>query len=382
MARYLIACCVALISTHDNPTVNGGSLFNIFQLSKDTIPDPCYDYETGMKPQRCVPDFVNAAFGKEVIASSTCGEPPNKYCFTERPEENAAAEIRKCEVCDANSASLSHPSRYITDLNNPSNLTCWQSENLLPETTDNVTLVVHLGKKYELTYISLQFCGQKPDSMVIYKSMDYGQTWHPFQYYSSQCRKMFGRQVREQVTKANEHEAICTDSHTGDQILTNRIAFSTLDGRPSAGDLDRAPVLQDWVTATDIKVVFKRLSPPATYTWDTPKLSSSVFNDTVTTTAKALTAPQDTYYYSLADLDIGGRCKCNGHASKCSAQDNGELACECKHNTAGRDCEKCKPFHFDRPWSRATATEGNECVGKCSFEIENVLRVCGKSFLP
>jgi len=61
---------------------------------------------------------------------------------------------------------------------------------------------------------------------------------------------------------------------------------------------------------------------------------------------------------------VGGRCKCNGHASKCSPDASGQLSCECSHNTAGRDCERCKPFHFDRPWARATAKETNECKGE------------------
>ena len=54
------------------------------------------------------------------------------------------------------------------------------------------------------------------------------------------------------------------------------------------------------------------------------------------------------------------------------------MTCQCKHNTAGRECEKCKPFHFDRPWGRATSFSANECVAckcnnharRCRFNME------------
>lgn len=79
---------------------------------------------------------------------------------------------------------------------------------------------------------------------------------------------MYGRPNRATITKANEQEARCTDAHRytgGDGLSVNhmsRIAFSTLEGRPSALDFDNSPVLQDWVTATDIRVVFNRLHMP------------------------------------------------------------------------------------------------------------------------
>lgn len=41
----------------------------------------------------------------------------------------------------------------------------------------------------------------------------------------------------------------------------------------------------------------------------------------------------------------------------------GQLVCDCKHNTAGRDCEKCRNFHYDTPWERATPENPVQCNG-------------------
>lgn len=366
--------------------------------------DPCYDED---RPRRCIPDFVNAAFGVPVKASSTCGlYAPAKYC--EAPDPGSSPQ---CHTCDDQQPRNRFPVSHLTDLNNPNNVTCWRSEPFPPATSmnappDNVTLVLSLGKKYELTYVSLQFCPHtpKPDSIAIYKSMDYGKTWQPFQFYSSQCRRVYGRPNRATITKSNEQEARCTDAHryTGGDGLNSgqisRIAFSTLEGRPSALDFDNSPVLQDWVTATDIKVVFNRLHMPVDDASELEILVEEQYNknedhtkgptvqlinemqalDTEETKPPNLEIAnngilngyhQVTHQYAVADFAVGGRCKCNGHASRCVLMRDGQLACECKHNTAGRDCERCKPFHFDRPWGRATTKDANECKGKFDFGI-------------
>lgn len=363
-------------------TTSNKVFYNSF-LTKSSI-DPCYDDN---RPRKCMPDFVNAAFGQTIEASSICGSKiSQQFC-------DIGANRQSCDYCDDSVPGKRYPASALTDVHNSNNVTCWRSEprlkNLADVTPDNVTLTLSLGKKYEITYVSLTFCPHaiRPDSIAIYKSMDYGRTWVPYQFYSSQCRKLYGRPFKMTITKQNEQEARCIDhfrSVQGDMsgIQSSRIAFSTLEGRPSAQDFESSPLLQDWVTATDIKVVFHRLHSPVTYVTNPMYKSqkskysgefiiSKEMPTTVTTSpsspAQQTTSPVTATTYSLSDFAVGGRCKCNGHASKCIKGRDGQLTCDCRHNTAGRECERCKMFYYDRPWGRATTRDANECKGKCIY---------------
>ncbi|KAI1713493.1 laminin EGF domain-containing protein [Ditylenchus destructor] len=361
--------------------------FSQFSSLKEPEKDPCYD-ATG-RPVRCVPDFINAAFGKPVIASSTCGlKTPTKYCTLTESEEGLFKE--QCDVCDASDWRQSHPASLLTDLNNSNNNTCWISDPTA-DASHNVTLTLSLGKKFELTYVSLQFCGRLADSLAIYKSTNGGKTWTPFQYFSSDCQGVYGKSPNREIGRHNEQEAKCTDSHVMSPV-SSRIAFPTLEGRPSASDFERSPVLQDWVTATDVRIVFNRLSldQRALYGITGKQMSNSVEesnelemlneNDTsISNTADLTTlAAKQRNVYAVAELAVGGRCKCNGHASRCFFDKFGRYSCDCKHNTAGTECEKCKPFHYDRPWARATTDDAHACVAcncnlharKCRFNQE------------
>uniref|UniRef100_A0AAG5DWB4 Uncharacterized protein n=1 Tax=Anopheles atroparvus TaxID=41427 RepID=A0AAG5DWB4_ANOAO len=442
----LVALLSVLCVTPASPGILDGPLDGgVF--AKHASYDPCYDED---RPRRCLPDFVNAALGMPIVASSTCGQRgPERLC------DIASGHPRpRCLQCDASSPRKRYPPVALTDVNNSNNVTCWRSEPLrsaasINDPPDNVTLTLSLGKKYELTYVSLTFCpgATKPDSIAIYKSADFGKSWQPFQFYSPQCRRVYGRPNRATITRANEQEARCTDAHRHGGAEpggpgASRIAFSTLDGRPSAPDFDSSPVLQDWVTATDVRVVFHRHQMPpddsSEESWfrqngspqvppsfrrqprDLPEgeltassttsdfLSQDLFSSSSsssssisstwqpqqpTTPAPASSAtikPPPSphrasslsrlfHHYAVSDFAVGGRCKCNGHASRClPAGKEGELSCDCKHNTAGRDCERCKPFHFDRPWGRANARDSNECkvcncnghARRCRFNME------------
>uniref|UniRef100_A0A668VKH4 Laminin subunit gamma-1 n=1 Tax=Oreochromis aureus TaxID=47969 RepID=A0A668VKH4_OREAU len=338
--------------------------------------DECSD-ERG-RPQRCMPEFVNAAFNVTVVATNTCGSPPEEYCV----QTGATGVTKSCHICNARDPRNHHGAAYLTDYNNQQDTTWWQSQTMLAgiQYPNSINLTLHLGKAFDITYVRLKFQTSRPESFAIYKRTSEGSPWVPYQYYSSSCEKTYQKANRGFIrTGQDEQQALCTDEFSNISPLTGgNVAFSTLEGRPSAYNFDHCPVLQDWVTATDIRVTLNRLNT----------LGDEVLND-----PKVLKS----YYYAISDFAVGGRCKCNGHASECVRNDGGQLVCKCnghasecvrndggrlvcncKHNTAGDDCQECQPFFNDRPWRRATADSANECLpcecngksAECYFDAE------------
>ncbi|XP_051697393.2 laminin subunit gamma-1 isoform X1 [Oryctolagus cuniculus] len=303
--------------------------------------DECAD-ERG-RPQRCMPEFVNAAFNATVVATNTCGSPPEEYCV----QTGVTGVTKSCHLCDAAQPHLRHGAAFLTDYNNQADTTWWQSQTMLAgvQYPSAINLTLHLGKAFDITYVRLKFHTSRPESFAIYKRTREDGPWVPYQYYSGSCENTYSRPSRGFIrTGEDEQQALCTDEFSDISPLTGgNVAFSTLEGRPSAYNFDNSPVLQEWVTATDIRVTLNRLNT----------FGDEVFND-----PKVLKS----YYYAVSDFAVGGRCKCNGHASECVRNEQDQLVCDCRHNTHGVDCEKCLPFFNDRPWRRATAESASECL--------------------
>ncbi|CAI4228685.1 unnamed protein product [Auanema sp. JU1783] len=313
--------------------------------------NPCYDKET-KKPQRCVPDFINAAFNLEVEVTNTCGERyPTKFCV-----QSGRSGMRSvCDSCDARHPAFAHPAKYLTDFNNANNETWWQSEtmkeNMQHPNTVNLTLT--LGKTFDITYVRLKFISPRPESFAIFKRTTLDDDWVPWQYYSGSCRSTFGLPEKAPILPGNEAVPQCTKEFSDISPITGgNIAYSTLENRPSAHAFEDSEVLQEWVTASAIKIVLTRMN---------------TFGDEVFGDEQVLRS----YFYAISDFAVGGRCKCNGHASECvrsaSVEGDSQLVCRCEHNTMGPDCNECLPFYQSRPWLAGTSTEANECVAcNCS----------------
>lgn len=102
------------------------------------------------------------------------------------------------------------------------------------------------GKAFDITYVRLKFHTSRPESFAIYKRTSEDGPWTPYQYYSGSCEKTYQKFNRGFIrTGEDEQQALCTDEFSDISPLTGgNVAFSTLEGRPSAYNFDNSPVLQ------------------------------------------------------------------------------------------------------------------------------------------
>ncbi|MFT7816025.1 netrin-G1 isoform X1 [Arapaima gigas] len=297
----------------------------------------------------------------------TCGDPPETYCALENPY--------MCNnECDANTVELAHPPELMFDFEGRNPTTFWQSTSWRKYPKPLlVNITMSWNKTIELTDdIVITFESGRPEQMVLEKSLDYGRTWQPYQFYATDCLDAFTMEPKtvQDLTQHTLLDIICTEDYSRGYVwkydktvrfeIKDRFALFAgpqLHNMASLyGQLDTTKNLRDFFTITDLRIKLLRPATGATMV-DESNLSR--------------------YFYAISDIKVHGRCKCNLHANSC-VFDKEKLTCECEHNTTGPDCGRCKKNYQGRAWSagsylpipKGTANIYCECFGhsnRCSY---------------
>ncbi|KAG8197258.1 hypothetical protein JTE90_007506 [Oedothorax gibbosus] len=312
----------------------------------------CYDENN--QPQRCTPEFSNAAAYRNLHSTNTCGQNgPREFCR----QMGTPWARAPCEVCDSTIPHWAHLPHHMTDINTYRNLTWWMSDTMEDGINHpgQVNLTLDLGKSFDISYVRIRFYSSRPQSFAIYKRTHVDSEWIPYQYYSATCNETYGQTDGGYVSRENETQALCTSEFSDLSPLTGgTVLFSTLEGRPGAYDFENNLELQEWVISTGIRISLDKMNT----------FGDEIFEDPLVLKS---------YFFAISDFSVGARCRCYGHASDCVyAPDDTtgilRLVCRCEHHTMGIDCDSCLPLYNQRPWAPATPSTANECL-RISFLI-------------
>ncbi|XP_049594791.1 netrin-G2 isoform X5 [Syngnathus scovelli] len=272
-------------------------------------------------------------------AGITCGNPPEKFCTLENP-------YLCSDECDASNPDLAHPPQLMQDRERNGLLTYWQTvtwrrhpEPLL------ANISMSWNKSLELTDdIHVTFEYGRPTVMILDKSLDHGNTWQAYQYYADDCLENFNMPAKRvhDLTPANVTRVICTEQYSrwvGSKSNKNvtlevRARFAVFAGsRLHNMDslytrMESMKGLRDFFTFTNLRLRLLRPALGGTY----------VQRDNL-----------HKYFYAISNIEVPARCKCNLHASQCLLQE-GNLQCQCEHNTTGQDCQRCKKGFKAKSW--------------------------------
>ncbi|XP_023138331.1 laminin subunit beta-3 isoform X1 [Amphiprion ocellaris] len=283
----------------------------------------------------CYPPSDDLLLGRahQLQASSTCGLTGSEVFCTPYHQRTM-----KCCPCDSRNpnSQLAHTVQEVLSTSRPDRW--WQSR----KGENPVTLQLDLNNLFQLDNLMLMFKGPRPSALVIERTLDDGRTWQPALYMATDCEQAFPG-VPTRTPLALDQTYCYTLPPTG----TNPYQDHTIEFSPlrqyAYVQAPNSQKIEDVSGLTGLRVRLTELG-------DVPRLPG-----------RALSR-----FYALKEMRVIGSCMCHGHANRCLPEEyNNPLSttvqvnpqCDCQHNTAGVNCERCADLYNDLPWR--PAEEGN-----------------------
>ncbi|KAG5274479.1 hypothetical protein AALO_G00136760 [Alosa alosa] len=304
----------------------------------------------------CSPPVGNLATGR-VLRTLT-------GCCRNSSRESCSSLQRPC------SEGTAHPPAQMADDPFLHPNTWWES-GAGPGQEEEIRL--NLESRFCMTHVVMLFRSPRPDTMVLERSVDFGQSWQTLKFFASNCSSAFGL-----ADDTSQPGSLCTSRYSSAVPCSGGEVIFRSIGKGKEVDDPYSPEALALLTLTNLRI---RLLEPqvcagspsgSSRGHSSPETLPGVFS----VATKRRSAPSKPAPYAIYSLLARGTCLCHGHAEHCvpTQQGTDQLPpegmvsgrCVCSHHTAGEHCERCAPLYNDRPWKPANGSSGqpNPCQ-KC-----------------
>ncbi|MGH0178710.1 UNVERIFIED_CONTAM: hypothetical protein FKN15_000308 [Acipenser sinensis] len=326
----------------------------------------------------------------------------------------------KCCPCDSRTDSSRNSHRIENAFSQAGPLRWWQSQ----KGVEDVIVQLDLDGKFQLSDLILDFKGPRPEAMVIERSTDFGQTWKPFQYMASDCHASFPH-ISTSAPQSLQDPHCQTLPPTDSRLyLDQRVQFNLLEPLSSV-DVSDCYKINNGADFTNLRVQFTKLPrlprrgssrvPDAFYALKEIQVQGSCFcnghANRCVPNANELDRPE-VFSTCACQHNTAGqncercaelyndqpwrpaeegnsyqckKCDCNNHSDRChfdpavfegSGGVSGGVCDDCKHQTAGQHCERCRPRYYRNPLR--DISQPDACL-RCDCSSEGSEGLCEQS---